>query len=104
MLLALHEVTSNSAGVLVTDFIDLDGVITTEEGDNELSGFIIRLSGDELGVESEDVHVLFEHLLHVDLGCLSSKMEDSIHRVFLSSVSSVRRNGLVDKVGSRLAE
>ena len=96
MLLALHEFASNSSGVLVTDFVDLDGVVTTEEGDNELSGFIIRLGGDQLGVEAEDVHVLLEHLFHIGLGSLSSEVENTVHGVFLSSVSSVRRDGLVD--------
>jgi len=96
MLLALHEFTSDSSGVLVADFVDLDGIITTEEGDNELSGFIIGLGGDELGVEAEDVHVLFEHFLHIDLGGLSSKVEDTVHGVFLSSVSGVWGDSLVD--------
>jgi len=96
VLLTLHEFTTDSSRVLVTDLVDLDGVVTTEEGDNEFSGFIIRLSGDQLGVESEDVHVLLEHLLHVNLGGLSSQVEDTVHGVFLSSVSGVRGDSLVD--------
>jgi len=104
MLLALHEFTSDSSGVLVADFVNLDGVITAEEGDNELSGFIIRLSGDQLGVEAEDVHVLLEHLLHVNLGGLSSQMEDTVHGVFLGTVAGVRGDSLVDKVGTGFAE
>jgi len=104
MFLLLHEFTSHTSRVFVTDFVNLDGIISTEEGDNELTGFIIRLSRDEFGVESEDVHVLLEHLLHVDLGGLSSEVEDTVHGVFLSSVSSVRGDSLVDKVRSGLAE
>ena len=43
-------------------FANLDGIISTEERDNELTGFNIGLSRDEFGVESEDVHLLLEDL------------------------------------------
>ena len=67
MSLALHELATNTAGVLVANLVHLDGVVTAVEGDDELTVLIIGLSGDELGVEAEDVHILLEHLLHVDL-------------------------------------
>ena len=73
LFLALHETTTNTARVLVTNLIDLDGVITTVERDDEVSGLIIGLSADQFGVKSEDVHVLFEHLLHVNLGGFRSQ-------------------------------
>lgn len=66
LLLALHEATTNSARVLVAHLVDLHSVVTAVEGDDEGAGLIIRLGGDELGVEAHDVHVLFEHLLHVE--------------------------------------
>jgi len=66
LLLALHEWTANSAGVLVANLIHQDSVITAVERHDEGAGLIIRLGGDELGVEAHDVHVLFEHLLHVE--------------------------------------
>jgi hypothetical protein len=67
VLLSLHEFTTNSSGVLITDFINLNGVISTIEGNDELSGFIIRLSWNELSIETQDVHILLEHLLHINL-------------------------------------
>ena len=44
LLLSLHEGSSDSSGVLVTDFVDLDGVVSTEERDDETSVLIIGLS------------------------------------------------------------
>jgi hypothetical protein len=67
VLLALHELTSNTTRVLIADLINLNGVITTVEGNNEPARLIIRLSGDELRLESEDMHILLEHFLHVNL-------------------------------------
>jgi hypothetical protein len=67
VLLALHELTTNATRVLVADLVDLDGVVTAVEGDDETTRLIIRLGGDELRLESQNVHILLEHLLHVDL-------------------------------------
>ena len=104
VLLALHELASNSATVLVAHFIDLDGVVSAEEGDDEFSGLIIGLGRDEFGVEAQDVHVLLEDLLHVALWGLGSERENAVHGVFLGSVSSVVRDSLVDEVGCGLLE
>ena len=76
LFLALHETTSNTSGVLVANLIDLDSVITAVEGDDEVTGLIIGLGADQFGVKSEHVHVLFEHLLHVNLGGLRSQRVD----------------------------
>lgn len=92
LLLALHEPSANSAGVLVTDFVDLDGVVTAVERDDEVTRLIIRLSADESGVEPQDMHVLLEHLLHVDLGSLRVQRIDRAQRVLSSAVTIVRRN------------
>jgi hypothetical protein len=70
MLLSFHEFASDSSGVLVANLIDLDSVITAIEGDNEFSAFIIGFGGNEISLESENVHVLFKHFLHVKLGWL----------------------------------
>jgi len=67
VLLALHELTTNATRVLVADLVDLDGVVTAVEGDDETTRLIIRLGGDELRLESQNVHILLEHLFHVDL-------------------------------------
>jgi hypothetical protein len=67
VLLALHEITTNATRVLVANFVDLDSVVTAVEGDDETTRLIIRLGGDELRLKSENVHILLEHLLHIDL-------------------------------------
>ncbi len=67
LLFALHESATNATAVFVANFVNLDGVVATIEGDNESAGLIIGLSGDKFGVEAKDVHVLFEHFLHVVL-------------------------------------
>lgn len=67
VLLALHELTANATRVLVANFIHLDGVVTAVEGYDESARLIIGLGGDELRLESKNVHILFEHLLHVNL-------------------------------------
>ena len=48
VLLALHELATNAAGVLVADLVDLDGVVSAVEGNDEAAALIIRLSRDEL--------------------------------------------------------
>jgi hypothetical protein len=44
VLLAFHELSSYSTRILVTDLIDLDGIISTIEGNDEFTELIIRLS------------------------------------------------------------
>ena len=95
MSLALHELATDAARVLVANLVHLDGVVTAVEGDDELTVLIIGLSGDELGVEAEDVHILLEHLLHVDLRGLLLEGDDGAHGVSLSSVAVVGRDRLV---------
>ncbi len=91
----MHELASKAARVLVANFVDLNGVIATIEGDEELSVLIIRLSGDELGVEPQDVHVLLEHLLHVSLGGLRLQGLHATHGVSLVSIPIIDGYSLV---------
>ena len=95
VVLLLHELSTDTAGVLITDLIDLDGVITAVEGDDELTVLIIGLSGDELGVESEDVHVLLEHFLHVHLGGLRVEGHDGTKSILLSANTIMFGDGLI---------
>ena len=67
VLLALHELTSDTAGVFIAHFINLNGVVSTIEGYDEATRLIIRLSRDKLRVKSENMHILLEHLLHINL-------------------------------------
>jgi hypothetical protein len=76
VLLALHELTANTAGVLIADFIDLDGVVSAVEGNDEATALIIGLGRDELGLEAQNVHILLEHLFHVNLGRLGLQRMD----------------------------
>ena len=100
VILSLHELATDAAGVLVTHLVDLDGVITAVEGDDELAVLIIGLSADELGVEAKDVHVLLEHLLHVALGRLGLQGDNRAHRVVLVTESIVGRDlGVLDVLG-----
>ena len=67
VLLAFHELATHSAGVLVAHLVYLNGIVPAIERYDELSALIIRLSRDKLSLESQNVHVLLEHLLHVNL-------------------------------------
>lgn len=67
MLLALHELTTNAPRVFIANFVHLNGVVSTVERDNEAARLIIRLGRNKLRLESKNVHVLLEHLLHVNL-------------------------------------
>ena len=101
MGLSLHKFATDAAGVLVANLVDLDGVVSAVEGDKELAVLIIGLSGDELGVEAQDVHVVFEHLLHVLLRRLGLKLDHRSHGVLLVSESVVgRHSGVLDVAGS----
>lgn len=104
VILALHKFAANAATVLVTHLIDEDGVVTTEERDNEFTVLIVRLSRHELGVKAEDMHILLEHLLHVGLGCLRLQVRDRGHRVGLCTEALVVRCGLVLDGGWRRGE
>jgi len=98
VLLALHELTTNASTVLIADFVHLDGVITAEERDDELTSLIIGLSANEFSIEAEDVHVLFEDFLHVDLRSLRVQGKHTVHRVLFSAVASVVWHSLVHEV------
>ncbi len=50
------------------------------------------------------MHVLLEHLLHVELGGLCLQGDHAAHRVFLGTVASVGGNSLVEYVGGGLLE
>jgi len=104
LLLALHEAATDTAAVFVADFVDLDGVVTAVEADDEGAGLIVRVSGDQSGVEAKDVHVLLEHLLHVELWRLGLQGEHASHRVFFGAVASVGGYGLVEYVWCLLLE
>ena len=95
MALALHELATDAARVLVAHLVHLDGVVTAVERDDELTVLVIGLSGDELGVESEDVHVLLEHFLHVNLGGLGLKVNDGGHGILVSTEARVGGDRLV---------
>ena len=69
-MLAIHELATNASAVLIADLVDQDSVIAAEERDDELAVLVIGLSRDELAVETKNMHVLLEHLLHVDPGGL----------------------------------
>jgi len=70
LLLALNEGSSNAARVLIAHLVDVDGVVTAVERDDESARLIIGLGGYQASVETQNVHVLLEHLLHVILGGL----------------------------------
>lgn len=46
MLLSFKEFTSDSSTVSISHFEYLNSVVSTEESDDELSVFIVRLSGE----------------------------------------------------------
>lgn len=104
LLLALHETSTNSTRILVANLINLDSVVTTVERDDELSSFIIRLGTNKRCLKSKDMHVLLEHLLHVDLGGLWLKGEDRAEGVLWSSESIVVWNWLICNGRSGLGE
>jgi hypothetical protein len=69
----------------------LNGIITAIERDNEVTGFIIRLSADKFGIKSQNVHVLLEHFLHVNLRSLWSKRVNRAERIFRGSIAVINR-------------
>ena len=95
VVLLLHELAADTAGVLVTDLVDLDGVVTAVEGDDELTVLIIGLGGDELGVEPEDMHVLLEHFLHIHLRGLVGQILDGTKSILLGTDTIMDGNLLV---------
>lgn len=95
VLLALHELSTGAAAVFVAHFVDLDGVVSAVEGNNETAVFVIGLGGNQFRVETEDVHVLLKHLLHVELRGLGLESNNAAQGVLFSSVAGVRRHGLV---------
>lgn len=104
LLLSLHETAANSSGVLIANLVDLDSIITTVEGDDEFPGLIIWLSGHQARFESEDMHILLEHLLHVDLWWFSIEGEDGTKRVLRGSVAIVSWDSLVSHVWSSFSQ
>ena len=50
------------------------------------------------------MHVILEHLLHIELGSFRLKRHDTAHRVFFSSVAHVAWSGLVLHAWVRLAK
>jgi hypothetical protein len=96
LLLTVNEGSSNATRVLVANFIDMDGVVTTVIADNEGARLIIRLGRDKAGVKPQDVHVLLEHLLHVELWRLGLEGDDGTHSILFGTVASVSGNGLVE--------
>lgn len=66
MLLALHEFTTNSSTVFVTYFVDVNSVVTAIERNEEFARFVIWFGGDNFRLEAEDMHILFEHFLHIN--------------------------------------
>lgn len=73
LLLAMDEGTSNAARVLIANFINVDGVVSAVERDDESARLIIGLGGYQASVEAQNVHVLLKHLFHVILGRLRLK-------------------------------
>ena len=104
LLFALHETTTNASTVLVTDFVDLDSVITAVETNDESACLIIRIGWDKLWVETQNVHVLFKHLFHVKLRGFGLKSDHTSHRVFVSTVTSMRRNSLIENIWAGLSQ
>jgi hypothetical protein len=96
LLLTVNEGSSNAAGVLVANFVDMDGIVTTVIADDEGAGLIIGLGGNKACVESQDVHVLLEHLFHIELWRLGLECDDGTHSILFSTVAGVCGNGLVE--------
>lgn len=67
VLLAFHKLTANATRVLIANLIYLNGVVSAVEGNDETARFVIRLGRDELRLESQNVHILLEHFLHINL-------------------------------------
>lgn len=101
VLLSFEELTTPDAGVLVGVLVDLDCIVSAEEGDDEFSALLVLVLGDESRLETHDVLVVGEELGHVLLGRLGLETEDAAQRIFGSSVAIEGRNLMLD--GSFLA-
>lgn len=66
----LKEFTGPDTRVTVSMLVDLYGIVTTEERDNEGSGVVLLILTDESSFVSEDVLIASKHLVEVLSGRL----------------------------------
>ena len=104
VVLSFHEFATDAARVLVADLVDLDGVVAAVEGDDELAVLVIGLRRHQLRIEAQNVHVLLEHLFHVDLGRLGLKLDHVSHGVLICAETVVCRDRLVLDGGRRCGQ
>lgn len=90
VLLPFEELAAPHARVLIGFLVDLDGVVSAEEIDDELAVVVVFCLGNEAGFESQDVLVLSEHLDNVLLRRLGLESVHAAQTVFQRTVTVVR--------------
>ena len=86
VLLPLQELATPDARILVGILVHLDGIISAEEGNNELPVMLIFVLRNESGLEPHHVLIVGKDLGHVLLGGLWLQTVNTAQRVLRSAV------------------
>lgn len=81
--------------------VDLDCIVSAEEGNDEFSALLVLVLGDESRLETHDILVVGKELSHIFLGRFWLETENATQGIFGSSVAVEGRNLMFD--GSFLA-
>lgn len=96
VFLPLHELAAPDARVLVGVLVDLDGVVSAEEGDNELPLVLVPVLGYHPGLVPEDVLIVGKEFGHVLLRGLGLERVNAAETVLGGPVAIVGRDLVLD--------
>ena len=97
MFLSLEELTSPNSRVLVCLLVDLNCIVSAEEGDDEFSVLFIFVLRDHPCLKSHDVLIVCEDFGHILFGGFGLKTVDTAKRIFRGSVAIEGRNLMLDR-------
>jgi len=101
MLLSFHEFSSDSTRVFITNFIDHDSVISTEEWKSKDSVFIIWLWWDQFAFKSQNMNVVLEYFLYINRRSLWLQTRDVLKCILFTSYSIMLWNRMMNKCSWR---
>lgn len=91
-----HDLAAQHSLVLLRHLIHLNGVVTAEEGQDEVPMYVILIGRNQLALKSEDYHIFVEHLDEVLLGGLGLEVLAGGHRVFVCTESAALGSGVLE--------
>lgn len=89
-----HELSCPYAGVLVSHLSHHDGVVGTEERNDEFTIVVICSLTEESGLESQNILIVGKEFLDVFFGRFRVKTKHVSQTVLFGAVAVVRRNGM----------